>query len=153
MRFFAGTTQISDSIVYHMKEFWTGFAIIESSFKFDMIFLILLIPTIIGLFIVSQKGVRQSNTFLLLISSCLLISPLLSGFTHIVNGDYRIIPLIVFFSIGFGLVFVTKTDNNMSKRKFILSSAIFVVTLTLVMVSYVDVIFPHLFHRDFGAYL
>jgi len=93
------------------KEFWTGFASIGFSLRFDGLFLIFLIPLIFGLFMTSRKGMKQADAVLFLIMGVILSIPVASFF-GMTNQPYRLIPFIIFFAVGVGTLLSGKLANR-----------------------------------------
>ena len=153
--FFTNKTTIpTGTIAFHDKEFLTGFSSVESFLKSDGLILILMIPITVGLFIKSRNGIKQADSVMILISGALLISPLLVGFTDMINGDYRIIPLVVFFAIGLGTILSGKTEKTIPSKKYeIVTYCVFAIALTLVILTITQVIFPHLILREYRVVL
>jgi len=92
-------------------EFWTGFASIAFSLRFDEVFLLFLLPLIFGLVIASRKGTKQADAILFLILGALLSIPVTSFF-GITSQPYRLVPFIVFFAVGVGTLLTTKLANR-----------------------------------------
>jgi len=140
--------------VFHEKEFWTGFSATESFLKSDGLILILLLPVVFGLIMTVGKGVKQADSIMILITGILMTPPLLAGFSTITNGDYRMIPLVVFFAIGLGTIFSSKNNAIVQSKKIGLGSyCVFALTTTILILVMTDVIFPHLVHRYYLAFL
>jgi len=94
-----GTEEEFDS-----KEFWMGFTSFSYQLRFDGLVMLFMIPLIVGLFIVSKRGVKHGESIMVLISGMLLIAPFLTGFTNQTNQPYRFVPLVVFFAVGVGVL-------------------------------------------------
>jgi len=90
-------------------DFWMGFSAFYTSFLFDGLILVFILPLTVGLFIASRNGVSQADSILFLIFGMLIVGPLLSGFSEHINTPYRFVPLIVFFAIGVGLLLSKKS--------------------------------------------
>jgi len=88
----------------NFREFWTGFTAFYSSFRFDGLVLLFLLPCTIGLFFVSRNGVPHSDSIMFLIMSMLLSAPFVAGFSDSINVPYRFLPLVVFFAMGVGVL-------------------------------------------------
>ena len=86
------------------REFWIGFTALYSSFRFDGLVLLFLLPCTIGLFFVSRNGVPHSDSIMFLIMSMLLSAPFVAGFSDSINVPYRFLPLVVFFAMGVGVL-------------------------------------------------
>jgi len=89
---------------FSAKEFQMGITSFAYQLRFDGLVMLFMIPLIVGLFIVSKNGVNHGESIMVLISGILLIAPILTGFTNQTNQPYRFVPLIVFFSIGVGVL-------------------------------------------------
>lgn len=94
-----GTEEEFDS-----KEFWMGFTSFSYQLRFDGLVMLFMIPLIVGLFLVSKRGVKHGESVMVLISGMLIIAPILTGFTNQTNQPYRFVPLVVFFAIGVGVL-------------------------------------------------
>ena len=64
----------------------------------------------VGLFIKSKSN-KYANSILVLISGTLLTAPFLTGFTDQTNQPYRLLPLIVFFSVAVGIIFAKRSSR------------------------------------------
>jgi len=95
--------------------FWQGFTSVAHSLRFDFLVILFLLPLTVGLFIASRKGIIQADSILILIAGILFSAPLLTGFTDLTNQPYRFIPLIVFFSIGVGII-LSKGEQKIIKE-------------------------------------
>ena len=89
---------------FDAKEFQMGFTSFAFQLRSDGLIMLFMIPLIVGLFIVSKKGVKHGESIMVLISGMLLIAPILTGFTNQTNQPYRFVPLVVFFAIGVGVL-------------------------------------------------
>ena len=85
-------------------EFWMGFSSFANQLRFDGIVLMFSIPLIVGLFVASRHGVRHADSIMVMIAGMLLVAPILTGFSTQTNQPYRFVPLVVFFSIGVGVL-------------------------------------------------
>ncbi len=94
-----GTEESFDS-----KEFQMGFTSFAYQLRSDGLVILFMIPLMVGLFLVSRKGVKHGESMMVFISGMLLIAPILTGFTTQTNQPYRFVPLIVFFAIGVGVL-------------------------------------------------
>jgi len=89
---------------FSSHDLWTGFAAMNTSLRLDGLVILFLLPLVVGLFIASKKGILQAETISLLIFGMLLQAPLIVSITVNQNTPYRIIPLIVFFAMGVGIL-------------------------------------------------
>lgn len=96
---------------FDFQEFLRGFTTIVTQFRFDTLFIVLLLPLVVGLFIITKKKINHGDTILVLILGMLLIAPIIPGFTTYANNPYRFIPLIIFFAIGLGMIFSGKVNQ------------------------------------------
>ncbi len=136
--------------LYHpfdFKEIIGGFAQFENAFSSSPFVLMFLLPLIVGLFIVSLRGIPYSNSMMILLLGMLVVNIFLVGITVFIDHTYRHIPTIVFFAISAGFIFsnrAKRTEPN-SKQK-IISSGIFIVTFVTATIMMIPVIFPELLH-------
>jgi len=103
-------TIYSELITIKPFQFWIGFTVLSHQLRFDYFLILTLLPLTLGLFIKSKKGIKISDSILILILGTILAGPalvLLTDFYAIL--PYRFVPLIVFFSMGVG-VFLSKNN-------------------------------------------
>ena len=103
-------TIYSELITIKPFQFWVGFTVLSYQLRFDYLFILTLLPLTIGLSIKSKRGIKSSDSILILILGTILAGPvlvLLTDFYAIL--PYRFVPLIVFFSMGVG-VFLSKNN-------------------------------------------
>lgn len=96
---------IQSNILFHIPRFWSGFTILAFQFRYDMFILMLLLPVIVGLYLKSKSGIKHADSIMLLISGMIFVGPALTGLLNFQLNPYRLIPLVVFFAIGFGMLF------------------------------------------------
>ena len=108
--------QNQSSIIYdevvriNFNSFLDGFTGWGNSMQLDPLLMLCMIPLIIGLFIKSLKGVKQSDSILIMIAGTLLAAPLISLVTDFYFIlPYRFIPFAVAIAIGIG-VFLSKEN-------------------------------------------
>ena len=108
--------QNQSSIIYdevvriNFNSFLDGFTGWGNSMQLDPLLMLCMIPLIIGLFIKSLKGVKQSDSILIMIAGTLLAAPLISLVTDFYFIlPYRFIPFAVAIAIGVG-VFLSKEN-------------------------------------------
>ena len=89
---------------FDVKEFQMGFTSFAFQLRSDGLVMLFMIPLIVGLFIVSKKGVKHGESMMVFISGMLLIAPIITGLTSQTNQPYRFVPLVVFFAIGVGVL-------------------------------------------------
>jgi len=106
---FAGDTIYPDIIDINSSKFILGFQVIMTQLRFDLFFIMALLPVTVGLIFLSKNKLRHADSILILIFGTIIASPILVAFTyHYEIHGYRFIPLLVFFSIGVGLFFSKK---------------------------------------------
>jgi len=94
---------------FNSHDFWTGFAALNSSVRFDGIVSLFLLPLIVGLVLAARKGILQADSIMFFILTTLMMGPLLLAFSDHQNVSYRFVPLIVFFAMGVGIL-LSKRD-------------------------------------------
>ena len=110
---FLGDTVYPDVIDVNPSKFILGFQVIIAQLRFDLFFIMTLLPVTIGLMFLSKNKLKHADTILILIFGTIIASPILVTFTyHYEILPYRFIPLLVFFSIGIGMFFSKKLVNN-----------------------------------------
>ena len=102
---------IYDEIVkIDFNSFLGGFTGWGNSMQLDPLMILCIIPLTIGLFVKSLKGVKQSDSILIMIAGTLLATPLISLVTDFYFSlPYRFIPFVIAVAIGIG-VFLSKED-------------------------------------------
>ena len=110
---FIGETVYPDVIEINFSKFILAFQTIISQLRFDTFFIMLLLPTTVGLIFLSKNKLQHADSILILIFGTIIASPLLVTITyHYEILPYRFIPLLVFFSIGIGMFFSKKSVND-----------------------------------------
>jgi len=110
---FLGDTVYPDVIEVNSNKFILGFQVIIAQLRFDLFFIMALLPVTIGLMFLSKNKLKHADSILILIFGTIIASPILVTFTyHYEILPYRFIPLLVFFSIGVGMFFSKKLVNN-----------------------------------------
>ena len=66
------------TITFDNHEFWSGFTTISSQFRFDGIILIFLLPLVVGLLMLSRKGIKDADSVMVLILGILLLVDLVT---------------------------------------------------------------------------
>ena len=102
---------IYDEIVkINFNSFLDGFTGWGHSMQLDPLVMLCAIPLTIGLFVKSLKGVKQSDSILIMMMGTLLATPLISLMTDFYFAlPYRFIPFVVAMAIGIG-VFLSKEN-------------------------------------------
>ena len=110
---FLGDTVYPDVIEVNSSKFILGFQVIIAQLRFDLFFIMALLPVTVGLLFLSKNKLKHADSILILIFGTIIASPILVTFTyHYEILPYRFIPLLVFFSIGVGMFFSKKLVNN-----------------------------------------
>ena len=110
---FLGDTVYPDVIEVNSSKFILGFQVIIAQLRFDLFFIMALLPVTIGLMFLSKNKLKHADSILILIFGTIIASPILVTFTyHYEILPYRFVPLLVFFSIGVGMFFSKKLINN-----------------------------------------
>ena len=110
---FLGDTVYPDVIEFNSSKFMLGFQVIMAQLRFDLFFIMALLPVTVGLVFLSKNKLKHADSILILIFGTIIASPILVTFTyHYEILPYRFIPLLVFFSIGVGMFFSKKLVNN-----------------------------------------
>jgi len=110
---FLGDTMYPDVIEVNSSKFMLGFQVIIAQLRFDLFFIMALLPVTVGLIFLSKNKLKHADSILILIFGTIITSPILVTFTyHYEILPYRFIPLLVFFAIGVGMFFAKKSVNN-----------------------------------------
>ena len=108
-----GDSVYSDVIEVNTSKFILGFQSIASQLRFDIFFIMTLLPVTVGLMLLSKNKLKHADSILILIFGTIIASPLLITFTyHYEILPYRFVPLLVFFSIGVGMFFSKKLIHS-----------------------------------------
>ena len=106
---FLGDTVYPSVIDINSSKFMLGFQVIVAQLRFDVFFIMMILPVTVGLMLLSKNKLKHADSILILIFGTLIASPTLITFTyHYEILPYRFIPLLVFFSIGIGMFFAKK---------------------------------------------
>jgi hypothetical protein len=105
-----GRSIIYDDIVrFDFTAFLEGFTGWGNSMQLDPLVILCILPIIIGLFIKSLNGIKQSDSILIMLAGTILAGPLISLVTDFYFIlPYRFIPFIVFVAIGIGIILSRK---------------------------------------------
>lgn len=97
---------------YDANDFWRGFTAWALQMRFDVIVLLFILPLVVGLFILSRRGVIHADSIMVLIMGILLSAPILHGFTTQTIQPYRFVPLIVFFAMGVATILTKRSSGQ-----------------------------------------
>ena len=110
---FLGDTIYPDVIDVNYSKFILGFQVIIAQLRFDLFFIMALLPVTVGLLFLSRNKLKHADSILILIFGTIISSPVLVTFTyHYEILPYRFVPLLVFFSIGIGMFFSKKLADR-----------------------------------------
>ena len=98
--------------MFNYSDFWSGLTTWAFQLRFDWLVLLFLLPLTVCLFLMSRKGILESDSVLVLIVGALLSIPLLSAFTNFNLHPYRYIPLVVFFAVGVGTLLSKRINQQ-----------------------------------------
>jgi hypothetical protein len=90
----------------------SAFASMITQFRYDGLVVVFLLPLVVGLFLVSRKGISNANAVLVLIGGMILLISLVPVLTTQQNTPYRILPLVFFFAIGVGTLLSKSTNSQ-----------------------------------------
>jgi len=82
-----------------------GFGEPNAALRNDPLVLLFLPSLIVGLFLVSKKGILHADSITFLILTLLVTPAILVAFSDHHNVMYRMMPIIPIFAIGVGLIF------------------------------------------------
>ncbi len=106
---FIGDTVYPTIIDVNYSKFLLGFQIIIAQLRFDLFFIMALLPVTVGLMLLSKNKLKHADSILILIFGTIIAGPILVTLTyHYEILPYRFVPLLVFFSIGVGMFFSRK---------------------------------------------
>ena len=129
------------------EEFVSGFFAF-AKINQDPVFLILLIPVIIILYILAKKGIPHASTIMLGILLSLISQPLLvSVFTQFMIHDYRFVSFSIFFAISIGLILSKNQKIVPTQAEKLINKIIFVVLLVVSGLTLLPIYLPHFAHQ------
>ena len=97
-------------IEFDIVQAFIGFTKLSYQLRFDLLFLIALLPLTIALIIKAKNGMNTAASVLFLITGSLAAGPIIEIFSEFyVILPYRFVPTIVFFAIGVGVLFNKKS--------------------------------------------
>lgn len=105
---------VGTAISFGASEFWQGFQAMTMQMRFDYVVVLFLLPLTVMLFFASRKGLLHADSLMFFILVTLMTAPLLTGFTDQTNQPYRFVSLSVFFAIGSGILFSTRSRKLQS---------------------------------------
>lgn len=102
--YFGGGSVIGGLRQFSLHDFVAGFSAMVIGLRFDELVILFLFPLVVGLYLVSRRGNFMAESIMIFISGMLLLSPLLIAFTYQTNQPYRLLPIVLFFAIGVGVL-------------------------------------------------
>ena len=95
------------------SKFIVGFQTMSSQLRFDFFFIMTLLPMTVGLMLLSKNNLKHADSILILIFGTIIAGPLLVMSTYEYEIlMYRHVLLLVFFSIGIGMLFSKKLVHH-----------------------------------------
>ena len=107
-----GINASGSTLGYDPYDFWRGFTAWAFQMRFDVILLFFILPLILGLFMISRRGILHADSIMVLIMGMLLSAPILQGFTNQTIQPYRFVPLVVFFAMGVGTILSKRSSEK-----------------------------------------
>jgi len=96
---------------FDSHDFWGGFNATHTSLRFDPLVVLFMLPLVVGLFLKSRSGFKESDSINFLILGMLLSALFIPAFSGAINAPYRFIPLVVFFAMGVGVLLSKKVTE------------------------------------------
>ncbi|MBC8250804.1 MAG: hypothetical protein H8E89_04385 [Candidatus Nitrosopelagicus sp.] len=106
---FFGKSIYTDVVEIESSKFFLGFADTAMQFRYDIFFMIMLLPVTVGLYVLSKNN-PDTDIIHSLIAGTIIFSPILITFTYFYEIlPYRFVPTIVFFAIAIAFFFSKKS--------------------------------------------
>ena len=106
---FFGESIYANVVEINYSKFFLGFADTAIQFRYDIFFLVMLLPVTVGLYVLS-KNTYNTDVIHSLIAGTIIFGPILVMSTYFYEIlPYRYVPTLVFFSIGIAMFFSKKT--------------------------------------------
>lgn len=99
-------------MTFDTEEFWFGFTAWSSQLRFDTIFLLFVLPLIVGLYITARKGIVIADAIIVQIMGITIVMSFLGALTTFDLHPYRYVPLMVFFAIGVATLLAKRSING-----------------------------------------
>lgn len=110
----------------------------------DGFFFVLLLPLIVALYLKVRRGVVLAESIIVFIMLNLWIPPFLTGSIGVANTAYRAVPLLVFFSIGIGMLMANDEARKETGFSKMVSRAVISLALSIIILTLTSAIFPSL---------
>jgi hypothetical protein len=88
--------------------FWPSLVMWANQMRFDFLIELTILPVTVGLFFASKARIRDADSILVMLSGLLMVGPFVSILIPELETPYRLMPFIVFFAIGVGILFSKK---------------------------------------------
>lgn len=114
--FYSDSISADMGILIQPEDFlwWLGMWTVE--FKNDRISLILVMLCLMSLYLIRKVPYAKSVLFFMLFT--IFHSAIIAGFTTFTNEEYRMLPLVIFASIGFGFILVNSDKLIVELQRF-----------------------------------
>ncbi|MBC8502935.1 MAG: hypothetical protein H8D35_07445 [Nitrosopumilus sp.] len=110
MAFFTQNLDYTNNSGFSLEKMFFSFNEISNSLRFDSLLIIVLIPVLVLLYLQSNNFHSRKIFVLFGIFITMISQVLLYGIIDMTIQPYRFVPLIVFISIGFGIIFSKESD-------------------------------------------
>ena len=90
------------------RDMLTSFSALSIGLRFDGLILLSFFPTLFLLYSKSQNDFQYAKFLLISLAMILLIPPLVTGVAGYTNQPYRLVPLVIMFSVSVGYLFSGK---------------------------------------------
>lgn len=132
---------------FDFEEFVSGFFAFVKINQ-DPVFLILLIPVIVILYILAKNGIPHASTIMLGILLSLISQPLLvSVFPQFMIHDYRFMSFSIFFAISIGLILSKNQKIIPSRIEKMINEIIFIALVIVSSLTLLPVYLPKFAHQ------
>jgi hypothetical protein len=133
---------------FSVEKLWTGLNSIPILLQPEGLFLTLVLPITLGLYMLARKNVSGALSVMLLMGGMVWASGFLTAITDTANLDYRIILIIVFFAIGTGLMFSRTYNSQVGNTNKIARYAVLAICLPVVLLIISTFFFPALYSEQ-----
>jgi len=93
------------------NSFWVGLAMWSNQLRFDFLIELTILPLVVGLYLISKKGILEADSMLIMIGGLIINQPLLSIMQSNLMQPYRMVSFVVFFAISIGML-LSKTRKQ-----------------------------------------
>jgi len=102
--YLGGVGTIVDLRQFNLHDFWAGFSALAEGLRLDGLVILFLFPLVVGLYLASKRGNFEAESIMVLLAGMLIISPLLIALVNQTNQPYRLLPVVLFFAVGVGVL-------------------------------------------------